>query len=91
MTVVAFDTFAAYTPNLSSPAYNVVIVTPSDTDDLVNVSRFIRSELAGVIKLTTLGGQTVILKFAAGETRAIRATRIFTTGTTAAGQIESMF
>ncbi len=90
MTTVALDTFSAYTPNLSSPAYDVIVATKDDVNDLAKVSRFIRSEGAGNIQVTTLAGSTVILRFAAGETRAIRATRIWSTNTTAVGQIEVM-
>jgi hypothetical protein len=57
----------------------------SDTVDLVNAVRAIRVAVAGNIKLTTKAGNAVVCAFAAGETRQIYATRIWSTSTTATG------
>lgn len=85
----AVDTFKAI-GDLASPANDVAVVTPNDSTDLAFVTRFIRSQGAGAIKVTTKLGSQVVLQFAAGETRALRVSRIWATGTTVSGQIEAM-
>lgn len=87
----AFDLWVAYSNEVGPTANDAAVVTPSDSTDLTYVTRWIRSETAGVIKLTTKAGSAVVLKFAAGETRAIRASRIWATGTTVTGQIEALW
>ena len=79
-----------YTAGISDPAFDVIVVTPSDTVDLPFLARFIRAGVAGDIKITTAAGNSPTLNFAAGETRAIRASRIWATGTTAT-DIEAMY
>lgn len=67
----------------ADPAGDVVVVTPSDSADLATPCRAIRVAGAGNIQLTTAKGSVVVCAFLAGETRAIRATRIWNTNTTA--------
>lgn len=76
--------------NGTDSAGGVALVTPSDTVDLTNATRAIRVETSGDVKLTTVLGQSVVCAFEAGETRAIKATRIWSTGTTCTG-IEAMW
>jgi hypothetical protein len=57
----------------------------SDTVDLAKPVRAIRATVAGDIKLTTKAGNAIVCAFAAGETRNIYATRIWSTSTTATG------
>ena len=78
------DTFANNQPGLSSPLTGAISVTPDDATDLTTVSRAILVGTAGNIALTTLGGQTVTVAFTAGW-HPVRLTRIWSTGTTAAG------
>ena len=72
------------------PAGKVVVVTPSDTIDLVYTARAIRANTAGTIQITCPDGTQCVCNFLAGETRKIMASRIWATSTTATG-IEAMF
>jgi hypothetical protein len=88
--MAAFDFYIANGSEPGPTANDAAVVTPSDSTDLAFVTRWIRANVAGTIKLTTKNGSTVTLNFAAGETRAIRASRIWATGTTATG-IEALW
>jgi hypothetical protein len=79
------DTFATYSAGLDSPATDVFPITPNDNTDLAVATRAIRADSGGDVVLVTLEGIERTAKFADGETRAIRATRVKATGTTAAG------
>lgn len=74
-----------------APARDSVSVTPADgtAGDLGFTSRAIRCEGAGVVTGIMASGTTRSCNFKAGETRALRFTRIVSTGTTATG-IEAM-
>lgn len=74
----------------TEPAGGVVLITPSDTADLANSTRAIRVEVGGDVKVRTVLGQDVVCAFTDGETRPIKAIRIFATGTTSTG-IEGMY
>ncbi len=69
----------------ADPAGDIIVVTTSDSADLASPCRAIRATAAGNIVLTTAAGNKVTCAFLAGETRAIRATRIWATNTTATG------
>ena len=71
------------------PADDVIVVSPSDTINLAKPCRAIRVAGAGNVQIQTLAGNTVVCAFLAGETRALRATRIWNTNTTAT-TIEAM-
>lgn len=78
------DNFRTYKPGLDSPASDGEAVTPSDSVDLVNVSRAIYVGGDGNISVITNGGTTLTLAGAlAGTTIPIRVSRIRATGTTA--------
>lgn len=82
----ATDDFAAFAASLIGPLMHLAAVTPSDSADLVHVSRVIFLGAAGAIQLTTEGGETITLAsgvLAAGVPHPIRATRIWATSTTA--------
>jgi hypothetical protein len=83
------DQFAIYSPGLSAPASDVFPITPDDANDLTKFTRAIRADTAGDVVLVTVAGNERTVKFAAGETRPIRASRVKATGTTAGG-IEGM-
>ena len=79
------DQFAAYSSALDSPASDVFPITPNDASNLAMATRAIRANGAGDVVLVTVAGNERTCKFAAGETRPIRATRVKATGTTATG------
>lgn len=79
------DKFAAYSSALDSPASDVFPITPDDDTDLAVATRAIRADTGGDVVLIAMAGPERTCKFANGETRAIRATRIKATGTTATG------
>jgi hypothetical protein len=49
------------------------------------VTRAIRANVAGTVKVDLYTGGSVTMNFAAGETRSVRATRVYAAGTTATG------
>ena len=77
------DTFAHYRSGLESPATDLTEVTPSDTVDLLQTSRALNVGITGLVRVTTVGGQTASVYVAAGIAFPVRATRIWATGTTA--------
>jgi len=79
------DKFAAYSAGLDSPASDVFPITPDDDTDLAVATRAIRADTGGDVVLVAMAGPERTCRFADGETRAIRATRIKATGTTATG------
>jgi hypothetical protein len=84
------DIFVNHSAGLESPASRLVAVTPSDSADLAFVSRALNVAVAGPVRLTTLGGDTVTVQIAAGIAFPVRAQRVWQTGTTATG-IVAMF
>lgn len=81
----ALDTFETHATSVTAPATYIEIVTPSDTTDLVRVTRALNVATSGTVALVTADGQTVDVFVAAGVIFPIRATRILATGTTATG------
>ncbi|MGR3540294.1 MAG: spike base protein, RCAP_Rcc01079 family [Hasllibacter sp.] len=79
------DPFTARAQSLESPATHLEEVSPSDAGDLARVSRAFNVDGAGAIRVTTLEGQTGTVHVPSGGTIAIRATRVWATGTTATG------
>jgi hypothetical protein len=85
------DVFRDHASGLNSPANVVFTITLSDSVDLANPTRAIRADAAGVVKITCMDGSTANCRFAAGETRSIRALRVWLTGTTAGMNLEGMY
>jgi hypothetical protein len=79
------DTFSSYSSSLDSPASNVTEITPSDTEDLATASRALNVAAEGLVRVTTVGGDTASILIAAGVPFPIRCTRVWATGTTATG------
>lgn len=77
------DAFANFSSGLESPALRVLEVTPSDSTDLAEASRAINVGTTGAVRLTTVYGTTATVQIAAGIAFPIRASRIWSTGTTA--------
>ena len=81
-------THAAPSPDIVSgqgdPISYGVAVTPNDGSDLANPCRGIYVGVTGNVKVTLRGGEDVtFVGLAAGVLHGIRATRIWSTGTTA--------
>lgn len=71
-----------------APARRAALVTPADGADLDFVTRGISFAAAGALKITTVGGDTLIIPsgaLAAGIMHPIFASRIWATGTAATG------
>jgi hypothetical protein len=84
MATVADELFRGHPVGLNSPATHAALVTGDDSNDLAFVTRAICVATAGNIKITTLGGETLVMPFPAGTT-AIRVTRIWLTSLSAVG------
>ena len=69
-----------------TPAMNIKSITPSDSvDDVNGPFRGFMVNVAGNIKITTAGGDTVTLAVAASFPYMFSVSRVFATGTTASG------
>lgn len=82
------DDFAGLSTGLDGPLNHIASVTADDSNDLAHESRAIYITVAGALKITTAGGETVVIPSGAlgiGVPHPIRATRIFATGTSATG------
>ena len=79
------DKFKDFAIGLSSPAISIEVVAPSDTSDLLNVTRAINVAQSGIVRITTLTGDVADVFVAAGVAFPFRAVRIWATGTTATG------
>lgn len=89
MPVTAVDTlYQSDRSSLSSPVEHVVLITPSDTDDVAHVLRGFSFAAAGAIKVTPLVGEAVVIPsgaLAAGVIHPIRVKRVWSGGTGATG------
>lgn len=74
-----------YNGPIDSPVPNLAAVTPSDASDLSFMTRGVHVGTAGDLKVTTAGGQTVVITGATAGWHPIRVSRIWSTGTTASG------
>jgi hypothetical protein len=78
------DLYAGSGGDLVSPASNAAAVTPSDTVDLAFASKRLWVGGAGNVKVTLVGGTTVIYTAVpAGVYLVVRASRVYATLTTA--------
>jgi hypothetical protein len=71
-----------------APARHVALVTGNDSTDLGYVTRGISFAVAGDLKVTTDGGETVVIPsgaLAAGVIHPLEVTRVWLTGTAATG------
>jgi hypothetical protein len=72
-------------PTLLTDPEHAYAITPADGTELDYVTRFLSATVAGVAKITTLGGEEVIIPLAAGVQTRVRAVKVWATGTTATG------
>lgn len=77
------DIFAAYSVSLESPASHAFEVIPDDHADLPMASRALNVTTDGVVRVTTIKGDTVNITIVAGVPFPIRCSRVWQTGTTA--------
>ncbi len=77
------DQFAAFRPGLDSPAEHAAAVTPNDSTDLTYATRALYVGGTGNIKVTTVGGETLVLSAVPVGVLPIRVTRVHSTSTTA--------
>lgn len=82
--MAATDTFRRVTADLDDPASSAVAITPNDSTDLTVVTRGIYVGGAGSVKVDMqTSGTVTFVGCVAGQTLAIRAKRVYSTGTTA--------
>jgi hypothetical protein len=75
-----------------APAQHAANVTPSDTVDLANNTRYLFVGGAGNIKVTTVGGETLtITGVIAGSVLPLRVKRVFATGGTTATNMVGLY
>lgn len=77
------DLFQNHSPSLESPAMHLQPVIPSDEADLAFVTRAIAVGSDGFVQMTTKSGATGRVFVVAGAPFPIRASRIWSSGTTA--------
>ena len=81
----ATDDFSKQRTLTSDPATSAVLVTPSDSVDLSNITRAVYVGTTGNMKVTMQDSGTVLFTgIPAGTTLPIRVSRIFSATTTAA-------
>lgn len=79
------DQFAGQSRTMTSPATDMVAVTPDDANDLPMVSIALNVASPGKVRVTTQDGSTGDLSVSAGVVFPVRARRVWATGTTATG------
>lgn len=79
------DLFEDFTITLDSPPTRLYLATPSDTTDLPLASRAVNVATSGTIRVTTTQGDVATIFVAAGVAFPVRASRIWSTDTTATG------
>lgn len=86
--MAALTNQASAEESATSPPAHVALVTPSDSADLANVTRGVSFAGAGALKVTTYGGETVVIPsgaLAVGVIHPLKVSRIHSTSTTATG------
>lgn len=77
------DDFKDYRRTLEGPADNAVLLTPDDSNDLADVARALYVGTSGNIKVTTAGGDTLLLTAVPVGILPIRIKRVWAATTTA--------
>ena len=82
--MAATDDYSTHLVPPAGPCRHAALVTPNDNADLANASRKIFVGGAGNLKVTTVGGETLLLTgVAAGSVLDLCVTRIHSTTTSA--------
>jgi len=79
------DNFENFPTSLDSPAKGILEVTPSDGTDLTISSRALAVAEEGTVKVTMVNGTVGTITIVPGAPFAVRATRVWATGTSATG------
>jgi hypothetical protein len=85
------DNFDTHTTGLSGPYSNAAQVTPSDSADLGYVTRALWCGATGNLKVTLVNGDTVTFDHGAHQLIAIRAKRVWATGTVSTPNIVALW
>lgn len=81
--MAAADTFRQSEREAQAPASHAALVTPADGSDLGYTTRAISFATAGALKVTTRGGETLVIPsgaLAAGVMHPLEVVRIWETG-----------
>jgi len=70
---------------MDAPASRAVEITPSDSSDVTQELRALSISVAGALKVTTAGGDTVTFANVPAGIFPVRCKRIWSTGTAATG------
>jgi hypothetical protein len=76
------DAFENYARDVTGPATGAVEITPSDENDLPNVTRAIHVSILCNLHVTMLDGQDVTFTNLENGWHALRVTKVWETGTT---------
>lgn len=79
------DPFHRFETGLESPAIYATPVVPSDAEDMAYACRALNVAQGGIVRVTTIAGDTADVSVAAGIPFPIRASRVWQSGTTASG------
>jgi hypothetical protein len=83
--MAATDRFKLTTRGPAGGPQHLALVTPSDTQDLANVSQWVYLATAGTLRVTTRGGETLTTPSMPAGWHLVELSRIHATGTTATG------
>lgn len=72
-----------YEEGLDQPAKHAALVTPSDSTDLTVTARALLVGTSGDIKVTTAGGDTLVIPSVPAGVLPLRVSRVWSTSTTA--------
>lgn len=81
----AVDNFQGHAYTRAGGPANLAVVVPDDGSDLSHVSQWIYIGVAGALKVTTKGGQTLVTPTLVAGWHLMELTRVHATDTTASG------
>lgn len=81
----ALDAFKKHARTLPGGPMHLQNVTPDDAQDLSHVAHWVYISVAGTLRITTNGGETLTTPEMAAGWHLMEVARVFATGTTATG------
>ncbi|WP_343078779.1 spike base protein, RCAP_Rcc01079 family [Ostreiculturibacter nitratireducens] len=81
----AIDTYKTSARGPAGGPTHLALVTPSDSEDLAQVSQWVYLATDGTLKVTTRGGETLMTPVLVAGWHLMELTRIHATGTSATG------